>query len=581
MHRLVTVRALIRRLSSFGDWSIAAKLAAAPMIALLALVLQWWQADTTIRWLSVGAIPELVSGVDEATQLSTMVADLRAVNAALYTVLTTRAAASEGGGTPDLNAVQAMLDKLIADVASFRANVASPEAQSRLDRISEQLNSFKGAVVWVSTMLDVDFQSAVSFLQPFQATYEETARELNSLMVEEVAKARAEAQRADNEAAGKRRSFLVAALLTGLAVIGLSILIALRVRGAILSIADATLRLARSELDIPLRDLARGDELGTIVDSLHVFRDNAIRVRQLNDQQAQERQRAEAERHALLSSLADDFEKQVMGSLRAVTAAVDGMRQEGRQMAELTRHAQARSTQVQDAADATAGNVQAVSAAAEEMSACIGEIGQQADRSATMVNHVAADATRANADIEALEQAATRIGEIVGLIASVAQRTNLLALNATIEAARAGDAGRGFAVVASEVKTLAIQTTQATEDVANQVSGIRRAVGEAVRGLKSITEQINTVSASVAGIASAIEQQNIVTRDISHNMLRASQGTQAMSSGLHEVGDAMSRTNIGVGRVAGATDTVASNTGLLTRHVEGFLSRIRHDGAAA
>jgi len=62
-----------------------------------------------------GAGAKLVFCVGDATQLSNTVADLRTINAALYAVLTIRATASEGGGSAALNAVQAMLDKPIAD----------------------------------------------------------------------------------------------------------------------------------------------------------------------------------------------------------------------------------------------------------------------------------------------------------------------------------------------------------------------------------------------------------------------------------------------------------------------------------
>ncbi|MEH6405384.1 MAG: methyl-accepting chemotaxis protein [Sneathiella sp.] len=100
--------------------------------------------------------------------------------------------------------------------------------------------------------------------------------------------------------------------------------------------------------------------------------------------------------------------------------------------------------------------------------------------------------------VESLVQASQKIGDVVSLINDIASQTNLLALIATIEAARAGDAEKGFAVVASEVKNLASQTAKATEDIANQISSIQGATGEAVSVIEEIAStvgKINEISA--------------------------------------------------------------------------------------
>jgi methyl-accepting chemotaxis protein len=47
-------------------------------------------------------------------------------------------------------------------------------------------------------------------------------------------------------------------------------------------------------------------------------------------------------------------------------------------------------------------------------------------------------------------------------------------LNATIEAARAGEQGKGFAVVAGEVKVLSGQTAEATKEISEVVTRLRK-----------------------------------------------------------------------------------------------------------
>ena len=124
-------------------------------------------------------------------------------------------------------------------------------------------------------------------------------------------------------------------------------------------------------------------------------------------------------------------------------------------------------------------------------------------------------------EADRLTNAAQAMQGIVELIGNITGQINLLALNATIESARAGEAGRGFAVVAGEVKNLAGQAKQATDRITSEIATLNDISGGVVVALGGIKEAIDHVNEFVASTAAAVEEQSVVTSDMSANMQRA------------------------------------------------------------
>ncbi|AWN43282.1 methyl-accepting chemotaxis protein [Methylobacterium durans] len=184
------------------------------------------------------------------------------------------------------------------------------------------------------------------------------------------------------------------------------------------------------------------------------------------------------------------------------------------------------------AAGSTADNVQTMAAASEELAASVAEISQSMAKSRAATDEAHGQVTGAAEFTQRLAQAATAMSGIVGLIQSIAGQINLLALNATIESARAGEAGRGFAVVAQEVKNLAGQAARATEQIAGEIDNVQAVSQQVVGALATIQGSVERMRDHVISAAAAVEEQSVVTRDMSGNMQDAASAVSAIAQNI-------------------------------------------------
>ncbi len=370
-----------------------------------------------------------------------------------------------------------------------------------------------------------------------------------------------------------RAGLLVAGVVAVLALLGWAI--TRRVARPLRALEQRMRTLADGALDEAVPGDGRRDEIGRMAQAVHVFRDNALRVRQLEREQGALQARVEAERQAALSRLMRDFEGRVGAVVRNVGGTASGMRDAAMALNETAADTSRESAAAAQAGERASLNVQTVASAAEELSASVSEISRRVAESAGIARQAVAEMGRTDGSVKGLSESAHRIGEIVALINGIATQTNLLALNATIEAARAGEAGKGFAVVASEVKALANQTARATEDIRVQIDGMRTATDETVAAVQGITGTLGRISEIAAGIAESMEQQGAATREIADNVQQVAAGTREISTSTGRVSELAGRTGQEAERVLGAADTVSAQAGELHAQVDGFLAAMR------
>ncbi len=265
------------------------------------------------------------------------------------------------------------------------------------------------------------------------------------------------------------------------------------------------------------------------------------------------------ERRRQFIGVGDVFEREVAGHVAEV-----------RDIAQRLRLA---AQQVGTASAEVARDMEATAAAVTELAASVEEIARNSAQEAEAVAACTADSERASATAHSCRETTTRIADIVETIRGFAEETHLLALNATIEAARAGESGKGFAVVAREIKALAERSREASEEIADHLEGVRRAVAEVDTIVATLTDRMRQVEGSAGATRTAVEQQHATVRELDEIAQRVAAAVRAVARRFGQ--DAEGET--GVARLA---EDVTRRIVELERACHGFLEAARCERGA-
>ena len=329
----------------------------------------------------------------------------------------------------------------------------------------------------------------------------------------------------------------------------------------------------RNEVDIPYQ--RRQDEVGDAARAAGVFRDNIVRMQELEAEQKRTVAEAARKRREQTDRLADEFEQAVGAIVLTVSRTAEELQGTAKSLTQTADGTYHLANSVAVVAAEASKNVRSVAMASDQLASSIAEIGQQAEQSRQITNEAVQSAATTDARIARMSKVANRIDHVLNLITDIAEQTNLLALNATIEAARAGEAGRGFAVVASEVRSLAGQTAKATEEITAQIADIQSVTKDSIAAIQNIVSVIERVAGIATVITSAVEEQHAATREIAYNVQEAARGTDNVTEKIKNLEIDASETGTAANWVFSFASQLAGEGSSLKAQVDTFLRTVR------
>ena len=471
---------------------------------------------------------------------------------------------------------------------ALRINAAADQAAQKLGYarrdITDQIvaDGIDGLGVIVSEYVAI-LKSTTSAIEAQNRIQNDRAKPTEAagrlLLDEATAVATQFSEQASNEAsagtaqAGRIR--VAVGLAVTLLLLGTAVFASLAIGNPIRRVGEALMQLANGNTSVEIPYTDRSDEIGDTAKVANIFKNNLLRIGQIEAHQKESEERSVAERKAQMHRLADTFEATIGEIVNAVSSTSTKLEAAASTLTQAAETTQQLTAVVASAAEQASNNVQSVSKATDDISASTGEISRQVQESSSIASQAVQQAQITDSRIAELSSAADRIGDVVKLISAIASQTNLLALNATIEAARAGDAGRGFAVVASEVKMLAQRTAEATQEIGSQISGIQTATQDSVAALQEIGGTIGRLAEIASTIATAVDEQDATTQEISDSVKLAAHGTSQVASSILDVNQGASKTGSASSHVLTSAQTLAAESNKLRLEAEKFLATVR------
>ena len=289
--------------------------------------------------------------------------------------------------------------------------------------------------------------------------------------------------------------------------------------------------LSKGVLNLEVKEslLVRKDEVGDIARAIHRLIDSMRDIITNITTTTQSFQGFSEEFSASFDHIAE--------SINNVNIAVDEIANGSSNQAAETMNASQKVTQMGNALDQTAANVETLGSSSEKMrkynKTAAQNLNELYDISETTKSSVLLVQNQTNQTNDSAQE----IREATELITDIANQTNLLSLNASIEAARAGENGRGFAVVADEIRNLSEQSRESAEHIVEIVNTLIANSNTSVSTMNEVADNIRTQNAKIEETGEMFRSLNAEISEVSEAIEKIRKQTEALDVQKTEVLD--------------------------------------------
>jgi methyl-accepting chemotaxis protein len=431
---------------------------------------------------------------------------------------------------------KARLDALIADINRKHASigtqlaelsrVSDPAERKLVDASAASLKAYHKAVLETIEMAQVDQSIATNSMQKAEKDF----GVLNAQLVQLQALEKALSEQAYGAAKAEFRTLGATMAALVLLSIGLSLVVTMLVRRAMLAdiraIADAVVELAEGRLG----RVAPNDGRDEIADT---------------------------------SRALDHTIGNLEATLRSILTSVHSIDTASREIATGNLDLSTRTEMQAGSLEQTASAMETLTVAVKDNANNARLATELAAEAARLAAQGGVAVNRAVTTMESIKSSSRKIVEIIGVIDGISFQTNILALNAAVEAARAGEQGRGFAVVASEVRTLAQRSAAAAKE-------IKALIADSVSIIDGGSASVNEAGASMGNIVASVQQVNDIIERISVASTEQADGIAEVNHAVGQMDDMTQQNAALVEQAAAAAESLHEQTVNLSQAISIF-----------